>query len=431
MTNTVRTQLFQKFGVSENGKLAIYGAGVFGQELRLMLKVLGMKPEMFLDKNPLKWRSRPSTDDEIPCNGPETMLDAAANETLVIVAIKNNPDKIREDLLAMGFRHVVLLGDIEEKFHDEIEKKIDEIGIDLVSYMAKSGRGTDKCLEAGVFPMPVHFYQPVPDLADLQSRDIWSRVSKLDGLRWNTEKFLDYLSEVATFQPEEGWLVAPSQNSMEFCLENTGFSFVCASLLYGMILKNRPKRIIEIGSGNSSKVILQALSDIRSDANEGYDVEYTIIDPYCSFEEKHFAPLKVNILRIPVEEADMALFQALESDDILFVDSSHVVRIGGDVNFEILDVLPILAEGVFVHFHDIVMPYEYDKVYATNPKFRVFWTESYMLQAFLAFNKAYEILLPAAYLCKTQLETLESHYPNMMNHSNWGSGSFWIRRVYA
>jgi hypothetical protein len=83
---------------------------------------------------------------------------------------------------------------------------------------------------------------------------------------------------------------------------------------------------------------------------------------------------------------------------------------------------------VTVHFHDIAMPYEYDRVYATNPAFRVFWTESYMLQAFLAFNDAYEILLPAAYLGKEHLDEVKACCPSMTKPFDWSSESFWIRR---
>jgi hypothetical protein len=193
-----------------------------------------------------------------------------------------------------------------------------------------------------------------------------------------------------------------------------------------MIRKNKPKRVVEIGSGHSSKVIRRALLDNIDEENNR--PRYIIIDPHCAFRESQFGDVSGKILKIPVEESDLALFAELEENDILFIDSSHTVRIGGDVNFEILKVLPILRAGVTVHFHDIPLPYEYAKVYATNPAFRVFWTEVYMLQAFLAFNDAYEILLPLAYLETEHLDEVKSRYPDMKCPFDWSSESFWIRR---
>ena len=290
-------------------------------------------------------------------------------------------------------------------------------------FMAETGIGRDKCLAAGCYPMEVHFYQPVPDIQELERRDVWSKVSALSGIKWETDKYLAKLAEVSRYKPKRDWPDKPESN-MDFGRINQSFSYICASLLYGMILKNKPKRIIEIGSGNSSKVVLKALQD------SGKETEYTIIDPYCCWEETEFG-INVNVIQKPVEETNIALFQTLETDDILFIDSSHTVRIGGDVNFLILDILPLLAQGVIVHFHDIELPYEYSKVYATNLQSRKFWTESYLLQAFLTFNTAYEILLPAVYLCREYLDTVKECYPGMRHPFDWSSSSFWIRRTNA
>jgi hypothetical protein len=130
-----------------------------------------------------------------------------------------------------------------------------------------------------------------------------------------------------------------------------------------------------------------------------------------------------------IETTDISIFKELSANDILFIDSSHVCKIGSDVNFEILEVLPILNPGVFIHFHDIALPYEYPKIYATNPEFRVFWTESYLLQAFLSCNHDFEIVLPVAYIQSVYQSDFRRIFDKGNNAALWHSGSFWIKRV--
>lgn len=127
---------------------------------------------------------------------------------------------------------------------------------------------------------------------------------------------------------------------------------------------------------------------------------------------------------------DIRPFETLGQNDILFIDSGHTVRTGSDVNFLYLDVLPRLAQGVIVHIHDIGLPSEYPKVYFTNPTFRVFWTEAYLLQAFLSLNPHYEIMLAMNYLTADHWDefckAFEHFNPDVHKAT---SGSFWIRRI--
>ena len=126
---------------------------------------------------------------------------------------------------------------------------------------------------------------------------------------------------------------------------------------------------------------------------------------------------------------DPQMFDQLQENDILFIDSGHCVRTGSDVNFLILDVLPRLSPGVVVHFHDIGLPDEYPKVYFTNPDFRVFWTEAYLLQAFLAFNQDFEVLLAVSYLMKNHRAEFCVAFPHIDTDEYRISGSFWLRRL--
>ncbi len=131
-----------------------------------------------------------------------------------------------------------------------------------------------------------------------------------------------------------------------------------------------------------------------------------------------------------MECIDPKLFDILGENDILFVDSGHTVRTGSDVNFIILEVLPRIRPDVIVHFHDISLPYEYSKGYFTNPQFRMFWTEAYLLQAFLSCSNNFEILLAISYLQTDHMSSFCNVFSRFNLADNWAnSGSFWIRRV--
>jgi len=302
------------------------------------------------------------------------------------------------------------------------------LGPRIVRYMASSGEGTNKCLDIGCLPVLTHFYQPIPDLKDLERRNVWENVSKLNGIIWKPQKYLENLKELAKFADECDWPYEPvNRDAMEFYINNTCFSYGCASMLHSIIRKNKPKRIIEVGSGHSSRVIAAALKANITDDN-GYYPEYTIIDPYSLLDITKF-PGNAKLLKEQVENVDVSIFKELSNNDILFIDSSHVCKIGSDVNFEILEVLPTLNSGVFVHFHDIELPYEYSKIYATNPKFRMFWTEQYLLQAFLTCNKQFEIFLPLCYIQRNHEDEFRTLFKKGNNSVLWHSGSFWIKCV--
>lgn len=279
------------------------------------------------------------------------------------------------------------------------------------------------CLEEGCLPLKVHYYSPVPDIKVLDQRKVWTKVSPLRGLKMKAESQIETLAEMTRrFSSECVWPVEATPNPHEFYLKNPCFSFQCASLLHYMVRHFRPKRIIEAGSGFSSRIINAALA---RNLAEGNPCHYQIIDPFPAATTQTLPHLTA-ITAGKIEETPEEMFSALESGDILFVDSGHVVKIGSDVNFLILDILPLLKPGVVVHFHDIAMPAEYARVYYTSPTFRMLWTESYLLQAFLAFNDAFEILCAASYLAQHHPESWDKLFPN--DPKLGGTQSFWMRR---
>ena len=307
-------------------------------------------------------------------------------------------------------------------------------------FIARTGAGTDICLRHGFLPLPVHFHSPVPDLDDLERRQVWDKKSNLAGIDFQPDKQVRLLRELGEkFGGECDWPAAPTGTPLAFYTENNSFSFGCAASLHSMIRRFKPARIVEIGSGNSSLIISSALTRNQAEDGpprgrpgpaDGSPGEYVIIDPIPHPVTGRGLPGLTAVRKERVELTDPGYFRQLRENDILFIDSGHTVRTGGDVNFLFLDVLPRLAPGVIVHVHDIGLPYEYQKIYFTNPGFRMFWTEAYLLQAFLCCNSQFEILLAMTYLMtekKDEFARAFQRYDPMRHKSV--SGSFWLRRT--
>lgn len=294
---------------------------------------------------------------------------------------------------------------------------------------ALSGKGSDLCLKEGFLPVPVHFYSPIPDIGDLETRHVWDVRSPLTGLDFREAAQESLLLELgAAFGQECRWPFDPTGNPADFHLNNQSFSYGCAASTHCLIRRCQPHLVLEIGSGNSSRVIAAALEKNRiAAARVG---RHIIVDPYPDNALRGSAFPGIEVIAKRVELLDPSFFDVLASGDILFVDSGHTVRIGGDVNFLFLDVLPRLAPGVVVHIHDIAIPYEYSKAYATRETFRQFWTEQYLLQAFLCFNRKFEILLAMNWLMVDRMDIFRRAFPNYDPALHpFFSGSFWMRRV--
>lgn len=300
----------------------------------------------------------------------------------------------------------------------------------LVRQMAETGVGTEECLKQGCLPMLVHYYSPVPDIADLKARQVWDRRSPMPGIDLREHEQVKLLAELGReFGGECHWPHEAPGPGDQFFTDNTGFSYGCAAATHSLLRKHKPRRVIEIGSGSSSRVIAAALR--MNAADTGHAADYTIVDPFPAAGLAALPGL-TRLLKQRVEVLGVEPFQTLGRDDVLFVDSGHTVRIGSDVNFLVLDVLPLVAPGVIAHFHDIALPYEYAEVYFTNPRFRMFWTEAYLLQAFLCHNQAWEILLAMNFLMRdrpAEFRAAWPHYDPAIHR--FPSHSFWIRRVRA
>jgi len=256
---------------------------------------------------------------------------------------------------------------------------------------------------------------------------VWQRKSDLPGVDFRPDKQVQFLRNLGgKYGNECNWPAISTGNIQEFYTENNSFSFGCAASLHTILRWYKPRKVFEIGSGNSSLIFSGALT---RNASEGYPCDYIIIDPYPSALLQHGLSCLTKIIPERVELIDASFFESLGENDILFIDSGHTVRTGSDVNFLFLDVLPRLAPGVIVHVHDIGLPYEYPEVYFTNPSFRMFWTEAYLLQAFLTFNSQYEVLLALNYIMSNERREFVQAFPNYDPSKHKAtSGSFWMRR---
>ncbi len=268
---------------------------------------------------------------------------------------------------------------------------------------------------AGVHVTPVHFYEPVPDTSQIDPA-LWNEPSKLVGIDKNMDGQSELLQELcsAGFIDEYHRLPANSNNPNEYS-RGGSFGGADGAILYSMIRKFRPAQIIEIGGGHSSLLSLVAMN-----AN-GTSGRITSIDPFPQPYLKRRHDTNCELIESRVEQVPLRTFERLEANDILFIDSSHVIRIGGDVLYEYLEILPQLNAGVIIHIHDIFMPHHYFKHWVLEE--HRFWTEQYLVQAFLSFNKTFKILWAFGLMDAERPQELLRHFPD--SHTGHGS-SLWI-----
>ena len=225
----------------------------------------------------------------------------------------------------------------------------------------------------------------------------------------------DYNSELVKFPMDK------VDNKIEFCYNHGPFSPGDSEYLYNLIRLFKPTEIIEVGCGSSTLMALNALKE-NKETDSAYECEHICIEPY---EHAWLKECNVKVVRSLVENVDKDLFRSLNKNDILFIDSSHIIRPQGDVLFEYLEILPILKPGVLVHIHDIFTPKDYLDTWVKNA---TLWNEQYLLEAFLSCNKEFEIIGATNFLTNHYRDLFEAKCPVFKAKGNVETGSFWIRR---
>lgn len=268
----------------------------------------------------------------------------------------------------------------------------------------------------GVTPIRYHYYQPIPRLDELP--EITWACDGLTGIDFRIDSQLSLLSKLNSQRELSALPIDGPDDSSRFFYNNTTFGSGDAEIYYSVIRHFRPKRIIEIGGGYSTLVAHHA---VKANGNGG---EHICIEP---FEMPWLEKVGLtNVIRSKVEDLPIELFGNLQENDILFIDSSHVLRPGGDVWFEYLRIMPILKSGVLVHIHDVFLPYQYPKAWLTIQ--RLYWNEQYLLQAILQNSKSFEVVLALHFLSKQYHDQLARACPIYGAQPGRAPGSFWMRR---
>ena len=273
--------------------------------------------------------------------------------------------------------------------------------------------------ENGEFVPPGHYYSVVPSAADraaaLTAR---TRPVTIPGISLNFPTQFALLKELKPYFdecpfPEE------KRDDFRYHFINPSYSFGDGLTLYAMLRHTQPRRIIEIGSGYTSALMM--------DVNQRHFDDHlalTFIEPYADLLRSLLKPRdkKQTIIESTLQCVDLSLFDQLDSGDILFVDSTHVLKLNSDVNLIFSDILPRLRPGVLVHIHDIFWPFDYPANWISE---RRAWNEAYILRAFLQCNASFEILFFPGYLINKEPHWFEANEQRYLKNPG---GQIWLRR---
>ncbi len=245
-----------------------------------------------------------------------------------------------------------------------------------------------------------HYYEPIPDVRHIHNH--LKTPHFLDGIDYRLDEACELLRTFEQYKNEYAAL-PPTSAGM--------YGYADSMCLYSMIRHFKPKRVVEVGSGESSGVLAAAIS-----AGD-LPVEHTCIEPYPR------GPLPGRHIQKPVQDVELDVFSALDRGDVLFIDSTHVAKVGSDVLDQFFRIIPALRPGVLIHFHDIFLPFEYNERYLCEKRY--YWNEQYVLGAFLLNNNQSRVLLPTQYLHRNRPDAMKRTFPKY-DPAAHNPTSFWI-----
>ncbi len=273
------------------------------------------------------------------------------------------------------------------------------------------------------FVPPGHFYSPIPALDEVKKDEsqIFENIPhEIGGIDMHETEQLALLNEFIHYYQESPFQAQPVEG-LSYYFENTAYTYSDAIILYCMIRSLKPRRIIEVGSGFSSCVTL--------DTNRLFfnnTILFTSIEPYPALLKslvKGTGAEHIDLIPSRLQDVSLSLFDTLQANDILFVDSTHVSKVNSDVNRIFFEILPRLSPGVFIHFHDIFFPFEYLKKWVYEGRA---WNEAYLLRAFLQYNSAFRVVLMNSYMERYHESFFQEKMPLCLKDRG---GSIWIRRI--
>lgn len=275
----------------------------------------------------------------------------------------------------------------------------------------------------GVYPIRDHYYEPMYNYRKHLKHPLRDE-RNLPGIELNEAGQLEWLGRLDYAEELMRFPTAPTAGT-SYYYDNPNFAEGDAECLYSLIRLCKPRRVIEVGSGFSTLMAQAAIGQNRLDDPE-YQCLHQCVEPY---EMQWLEGIGgIEVIRQKVEDMDPSLFHNLASNDILFIDSSHVIRPQSDVLTECLEIMPALNPGVLVHIHDIFTPCDYPDHWLVDEV--KLWNEQYLLEAFLSCNPAFEIVAALNYLNRRHPGEMAKRFP--MLRQNTGClepRSFWIRKV--
>jgi len=270
-----------------------------------------------------------------------------------------------------------------------------------------------------------NFNSPLPDIDEGQlfATTAFNNkpTDKIPGIDLRVDLQQRLLMKMVDIYPEFDW----SEDRIpgrRFHLDQNWYTQADSICLYSMLRLFRPRRVVEIGSGFTSALMLDV-----NDRFLGGHTQLTFIDPYADRLDLVLSPndkRRVRIVTHPVQDAPATIFTDLENGDFLFIDSSHVSKVGSDVNLICFQILPNLPIGVFVHFHDVFWPFEYPAKWIAEGRS---WNEAYLLRAFLAFNDSFEIVFWTPFAALRWTDIIKERMPAYLIDTG---AAIWIRRAH-
>jgi hypothetical protein len=274
----------------------------------------------------------------------------------------------------------------------------------------------------GPFVPTGHYHSPFPDLQEIRRREstLFQPPAEFPAIQFDAAAQMERLKACLPFYVEQPWS-SNARPDRRFRLANEFFSYSDALFLYFTLRLNRPARYVEVGSGYSSHAVL----DVRDLFLDDYDMDVTFIEPYPDRLLQSLRPedhARMSLVQSKLQDVPLEVFKSLAANDILFIDSSHVVKTDSDVNRIVFEILPALASGVLVHIHDIFdFSYPAEWVYEGRA-----WQEAYLVRAFLQFNEAFEIYWFDSYLQSCYRSWFAEQMPLCLEAA---AQSIWLRRV--
>lgn len=263
------------------------------------------------------------------------------------------------------------------------------------------------------------FYTPIPDVQTIDFARIRAR-RELPGVDLNYAGAAETLARLAPLTRELDAVPDQKTPGQPFWFENGSFTHFDAAALYTMLRELKPKRYIEVGCGFSSLVSALAL---QRNIREGHPCRATYIDPEPRLDLRAQLGFAELLLR-PIQDVPLSVFRELEPGDVLFIDTSHTLKLQGDVEYELVHMVPAVRAGVWIHIHDIFTPYDYPEDWLTK-RLRFAGNEQYAVECLLSGGDRFRVELPLYGLWQDQREVLQQFFPRGQSRPQ----SLWIRRA--